>query len=547
MNGGTQSEVSEARSLRHLLSALVDDTLIIDAVTAEDSARLALVLVTSLVLVVPVLVLWVGVPLLLILPIVGIVYVAYCYWTGRVMTCLISSFFVLSVFGADIPLFDGPDKADLSVFIVDLLAVALLVAILYQRDLDIRQVLSSKLSLAAVSGLAAFVVWSFVAAAIGNGPSRAAATIFAVQQMRYLVMFLAALLVVSHTQLVVALYPLLISIGGNVLYGLAEVVAGHTFGLTYLGDAGGQSFTEFGIGPWVFETGFFVSGYVGHVRELVALTLLLLPFLVYVGTSGRLRKTVVALLSLGAAAIVVRAGGTDAGLGASILALTATGVLLLGVYSMDRLYSQLRSALLSVLAIVSSVGLYRGWFSVGGADSGGDGLQEGPNPTTPGPQGGTGDPTTVIADILSAVPVVEINTLSIRLTQYAAAIDIAISYPVFGIGGYNFALLSQEYSLPAKVDIHNQYLAYLAATGLPGLMAYLVSVGSVFALLCYSVLRGEEQYKLLYACLLCSLLAFHAYSFWVASQKFVMPNIAFWMLSGMIVGSVWHTSGDGRA
>ncbi|MBX0325916.1 hypothetical protein EGH21_23145 [Halomicroarcula sp. F13] len=523
--------------------------------TAKDSTRLASILVTSLVLVVPILVLWVDVPLLVILPAVGIGYVIYCYWTERVLTGLISAFFVLAVFGANIPLFDGPDKVDLSLYIMDLLAVVLLAVIIDQSDLNIWQISYSKLSLAAVLGLAAFVVWAFVAAAVGNGPSQIAATIFAVQQMRYLVMFLTGLFVVLQTKLIVGLYPLLISIGGNVLYALGEVVVGHTFGLTYLGDAGGRSFTEFGIGPWIFETGFFISGYVGNVRELVAITLLLLPFLVYVGMRDGLRNTVFALLSLGSVAIVIRAGATDAGLGASILTLSVMGVLLLCVCSTDGVYSQLRSSLLNLFAIVFSVGLYRGWFSMRGDMSKGtnpttpepQGGTSEPTTTTPEPQGGTSEPTTIIGDILSIFPVVEINTLSIRLTQYAAAIHIAIAYPVFGIGGYNFALLSQEYNLPNGMDIHNQYLAYLAATGLPGLIAYMVSIGSVFTLLCYHLLRGEEQYKLVYTCLICSLIGFHAYSFWVTSQKFIIPNIAFWLLSGMVIGSVLQTSANRRA
>jgi len=538
------SEASETHSVRHLIFTLVGDTLNFDTVTAEDSTQLASILVASLVLVVPMLVLWMDVPLLVILPAVGIGYFTYCYWTERVLTGLISAFFVLAVFGADIPLFDGPDKADLSLYIIDLLAVVLLAVILNQSDLTIWQISYSKFSLAAVLGLATCVVWAFVAAAVGNGPSQIAATIFAVQQMRYLVMFLTGSFVVLQTRLIVGLYPLLISIGGNVLYALGEVAVGNTFGLTYLGDAGGRSFTEFGIGPWVFETGFFVSGYVGNVRELVAITLLLLPFLIYMGMKGRLRNTVFALLSLGSVAIVIRAGDTDAGWGASILTLAVTGVLLLGVCSTDEIYSQLRTSLLSLLAIVFSAGLYREWFSIGRTGSTGGGMPKGTSPTTPDPQGGTSDPTTVITDSLSIVPGVELDTLSIRLTQYTAAIDIAITYPIFGIGGYNFALLSQEYNLPIGMDIHNQYLAYLAATGLPGLMAYMISIGSIFVLLCYHVIRGEEQDKYVYTCLICSLLGFHAYSFWVTSQRFINPNIAFWLLSGMVIGSVLQTSAD---
>jgi len=59
---------------------------------------------------------------------------------------------------------------------------------------------------------------------------------------------------------------------------------------------------------------------------------------------------------------------------------------------------------------------------------------------------------------------IQTNNLNVRLRQYAAAIDIAARYPVFGIGGgENF-----ERVVNSRWGVHNLFLANLVATGVPG-------------------------------------------------------------------------------
>jgi hypothetical protein len=92
----------------------------------EDVIYTSGILIVSLVVVVPVLVLFGNVPLLVAVPIVGLGYGLLIYQTGRTYAGLISAFFVLAIFEANVPIADGPPKAQLSVYLVDILGITVL-------------------------------------------------------------------------------------------------------------------------------------------------------------------------------------------------------------------------------------------------------------------------------------------------------------------------------------------------------------------------------------------------------------------------------------
>jgi uncharacterized membrane protein YgcG len=523
---------------------------------------MAVFLITSLVFVTPVLVVGLGVPLLAVLPLVGVVYASYAYRTNRLSAGLLSGFFVLSIFGANIPLLSGPEKAYFSIYIVDLLAISILAGLVYHDGLDWHSIYQSKLKIGAVLGFVVFVCWSYASAAIGNGPSQFASALFAMQQTRYLLLFLVTIFVIKETSLFVGLYPLLLSILGNLFYAVAEALAGRTFGLTYLGDAGGRELFELTFGPLTLPTGLYAGGFVGDTRILISLALLLLPFLVYWGVYGSQRVSIVAILGILSAVYIIRFGETDAGWMASLIVLGLTAALWAWLSLSENDFGLLSGCILSLSGIGASMLLYQQRFYDFFAEESPDPTNESSNESTSGNAtestggsngttsssegaaaggGGSGDGgmsvNEWITELFSYIPLIKVDTLGVRLSQYAAAVEILLTYPLFGIGGYNFVLVAEEYGVPSALGVHNTFFSHLAATGIIGLISYSVSVLAVVGLVVVHIRRASQRRRLLWGCILTGLIGFHAYSFWVVIYGWHASNVAFWLLSGIVVGA----------
>ncbi len=502
-----------------------------------------------------------GLPLLVVFPVIVLGYVYYCYQNGELAEGLICAFFVFSIFRANIPILNPPGSGSLSLYIVDLLGVAVFILLLYDGcNADVR-IRDSKLGLAALLGMAFFVLWSFVAAAVGIGPSRLAATVFAIQQSRYLFLCILSAFVIVRTNLHVALYPFSLSIIGNLWYAVGEAVLGHTLGLTYLGDADGAILSDFAVGPLTFTAGLYAGGFVGNGRELIALALLLLPCLVYLTVYSSRYLALGSVVCISAIQFLIRIGETDAGWMASILTMILTGGGFLLSSIMVKKKNVFQGTIWSLYGIGASVVLYAKRFA--GDPKQADESIEGTPETEIENGSTTGSSSTnssgseagnevvsesqeLLITVVKQVPGIELNTLGIRLQQYIAAFDLGLLHPLFGIGGYNFSLIATRYGLPSEMEIHNMLLSHLAATGIVGLSAYLVSILSVFMIAVRRTYRthGEEHH--LWMCLMISLIAIHAYGFWVVMQRFTMGNAGLWILSGMIIGSEYITSVESR-
>jgi hypothetical protein len=504
--------------------------------TIEDIVITSLFLVVSLTVVTPVAVLLAGIPLLAVVALVGLAYAGFCVRTRRVASGAVSALFVLSIFGANVPLFAGEDRVHLSIYLVDLLALVLFLGCAADLPAVVRRVRTRRITLVAVGGLVVFVFWSYLAAIVGNGPSRVAAVVFAIQQTRYLFLFVVALLLVHRTDIRFAVYPLVISVAGNLVYAVAEAVVGHTLGLTYLGDTDGKLLGEFAVGPLAFQSGTYAGGYVGNIRELILLLLLTGSVFVFWSAYGDRLLAVASAVGVALVAFVVRLGDTDAGWMSLILVLSlvAAAFTLRAVATRDR--GSARGALTAVTGIILSILLHADRFGSGSSESGaGTGSSTG---AVTGTTSGDASPREWLLETVSVIPGVRVNTLGIRLTQYAAAIDVGFTYPLFGIGGYNFIFVSQEYGLPPKLGVHNTLLSHLAAVGIPGSFAYLAAISATLVLLLERVTLTSERTRLFWGCVLAGTLAFHAYSFWVVAYTWLAANAGFWMLSGAVVGAV---------
>jgi probable O-glycosylation ligase (exosortase A-associated) len=68
-----------------------------------------------------------------------------------------------------------------------------------------------------------------------------------------------------------------------------------------------------------------------------------------------------------------------------------------------------------------------------------------------------------------------------RLSSWDAAFKIANDYPIFGVGIRNSTLMSYKYGADMEGRaIHSQYLQVLADSGYPGMVLYIVSLGSAW-------------------------------------------------------------------
>lgn len=557
---GTKSALRSHLDLELVRSSLSDSVLPSEDPDDEDFYALSELLVVGLVVVVPFASLVGDVPLLLSIPLVGGAYGCYAAWTGRIFESLVSGVFVLAIFNANVPVVATEGIASLGVLLVDPLAVGLLAILLYDHDYtpgDVRGSLSDVdrttvranwWVICSVGGFGMFVLWTFLSGIVGNGPSRLAALLYAVQETRHLLLLVVAVLTVRRIGVLAALYPLLFSIGGNLYYGVLQALHGDTFGLTYLGDGSAETFSSLVLGPLLIQEGFYAGGFVGEGRPLVMLLLLLLPFLLFVLVYGSKTGALIATVATVTIALHVRLVISDAAVGAMGLSLLVFTAILVGIGLHERDRRYLRGLAGSALGMGTLIWLFTGLKRRGPTgrlfDATGQvgGSIPSPELVGAGRALSAGLATTVVGTVQSAIVPLQLwffglDTLGIRLEQYLAAVRIALEHPLFGLGGQNFHLVAGSYISKPDLSIHNLYLAQLAATGIPGFTFFMISVGTVAVIAVQEAYRAEDERRLLWSCVVVGLVGFHALSFWVVAQNFQIALNGFWLFSGIVVGA----------
>ena len=447
------------------------------------------------------------VPTAILVVVAGLCYLAAVLLTGRAFEGLASAVFILGLFDIAITLVDGPGIATVDVVAVDVVAIPLLSILLYEA---LAGGMSPRLNgrTLAVVGFVGFVCWAFAASVFGSGPSRAAGMMFAIEQLRYLVLFVVAALVVRRENAWCAIYPLVIAAVGNLYVSLAQIANGGRLGLTFLGEPPDRFLGSFVFGPVEIATGFHAGGFVGHGRELVMVLFIALPLLIVVSLRGSWLRVPVAGVTVAASILSIRVADTDAGWATLVVlgVLFGTYLLCALLVVVRRRYSTV--SLVPVLGLVVAFGyvLVRGARAVLGASEG-------------------------------RVPLLRTNTLEVRIEEYVAAVRIALENPLFGLGGKNFYLLSESYGLPADLGVHNTFLSHLAATGFVGLSFYALAVLAVLYLAFKLAVRSAGKTRLLWVAVVCGMVTFHAYSSWMAAYHWTVGNSTFWLLSGVTVGA----------
>jgi len=307
--------------------------------------------------------------------------------------------------------------------------------------------------------------------------------------------------VVDRTDARSVLAPVAFALAGTLVFAVDEVFAGRGGYLVNFGTLGGDiaavwpspSLTTFARGGTIlYEAGAF-----GQNRTMVGLAIVFIPLALAAAT--RSRRYVPLALASGLGLISVIASGSHA----AIIGLYG-GLLPVLVYvaylAFDRAGMARARRLVvpvSVLATVLAVAVALGATAAG----------------------------------YDRILFVRTNNLSIRLGQYQAAIDIVSRYPLFGVGG------GRNVRLVANSVVHNLFLQHLAATGLPGGFAYLVSTGTATYVCLRRCLAGQASERWLWVGVLGGILGFYAYGFWVVAYRWELLNAAHWLLVGVVVGA----------
>ena len=534
----------------------------------------ALFLTTLLVVIVPIVAVSTPVPLLALIAVAGFFYAAVLVFTDAVFEGLCGAVFVLCMFSANLPLLEQQPfpgaSVQLNLLLVDFVVVPLAVLLLWWNG-GLSLPSGRRLDTVVSYTLVGVAIWSALAAIVSNGPSRFAAMVFVTTHVRYLLLFGVAVGVVRYTGLRTALYSLLVALGGNIAYAIAEVLNRGSFGLSYLGDAAGVTLNPFSIGPWVFSSSMYAGGFAGSSRGLTMLVILLSPLVVERIVNGTTVQRLLGAAYLLGSVFVVRASGSDAGWAAFLLVVLGVSLVLTYlVLDADVLnsasetigylygYACTLGAGLLVFVLYTNFSLFareqgsegggESSGSTGGSDTSSSDAQGGgassesngasSGSTGTGASSGTDTQSTseFLLDLLNAVPFVSTSSLSIRFEQYAAALDIGLTYPLFGLGGRNFLFVAESY-MSRPVPIHNIYLFYLAAIGIPGALLLISGLGAVWLIAVVETVQPSSSDRLLWGTVACGLIGFYAYGFWTSGHMVDPTFMTFWLLAGLMVGT----------
>ncbi len=410
--------------------------------------------------------------------------------------------FNITAFGS-VPVAGGQE-----IRVVDALLVATLCGLLGRyRDERVSRRLDGGHLVIGAFGI--FVLWTALAGVVGSGPSSAEAFRYAGTQLRYGLLLVAAALLVERTDVRSVVHPLVLALGGALVFAVDEVFAGTRGYPSHFGVLGTElqrlwptpSLTSFPVDATVI----YVGSPVGQSRIMVGMAVFFVPLVVATVLQSRAPTALAAAASLGVVSVL--ASSSDSGILAlyAVLAIVALYwcYRLLDRYELDRV----RRLFVPLSGVVGAVAVV--WF------------------------------VTATAAGREEILLIQTNNLNVRLRQYRTAIDVAARYPLFGIGGgENFARLTND-----RWGVHNLLLANLVATGVPGCLAYLVSAATATWLGIKRLVRCPVDERWIWVGILAAMAGFYTYSFWTIAFQREPLNAIYWLLVGAVVGSSWGTAG----
>lgn len=387
----------------------------------------------------------------------------------------------------------------IGVRLVDVLLVVVLLSSVFSDREGERAWVDGRVETLAIGAFAAFVLWSCLAAVVENGPSRWDAFDYTFAQLRYLLLLCTSMLITDRTDPRGVVSALGIAICGVLVFAADEVFAGEAGYLVNfgpLGDAIEGLWPSPSLTSLVADSA-IVYGEIGQSRIAVGLAIVVVPLVLAAATRYRRYAPVAAVGLLGVVSVV--ASGSHAG----ILGLYVGLACVAGYWvylAVDRVGTErARRAVVPSLVGVGALLL------VGAVAAAAAGEEQ--------------------------VLFVRTDNLEVRLRQYEAAIDLAGRFPLFGVGGgwNHFIVLGTE--------VHNLFLANLAATGIPGFLALVTSVAATTWVGLTRLAESPADERWLWVGVLGGMAAFYAYSFWVVAHRWEPLNAVYWVLAGVVIGA----------
>lgn len=407
--------------------------------------------------------------------------------------------------------------------------------------------------------------WSGLAAIFGAGSRLDVAIAFVLFLMALVAVFAATAAITYRDvlDLKTIIGVLVVATAGHATYAIAQLVNGKSYAITTLGEANRYATQTVSVGPINANIGAFVTGFAGGAEQLVCLGLLTTPplllFALFGDASRRWRVSAAALAAW--LLVLVRLTVKDAARGAVLLVLI--GVIVSALWIIRARVQEVGNDLRVTVSRgpVSAVGVLIGGIAQFWPTSDvGQSVVVNDSPSLNSAAEGsvtaqTADSTYQLSqwalNILGSieglsVPLLNMTTLGVRARQYLAVIDIGTIYPLFGVGGGNFAYIALEYGLPkaprtatnVSFGVHNMFLTFLAAAGWPGLILWLaVCLGVAWALRSLIVDPLEDVPVWAPAGIACGFIGYCAFLFWdvvFLTYAGALPAI---VLAGAVVGA----------
>lgn len=432
-----------------------------------------------------------------------IAYVLAIYRMDIVFEGVCAAVIVLAVFNVTAAVV-VPNTGGHRVRVIDVLLVGTLCWLLVRQQYDSVSSLRKSGRLA-VGFFLFFILWTFLAGVVGNGPSSAEAFLYARAQLRYGLLLVIAALLVETTDVRSVLSPLVVALGGALVFAVDEIFSGTSGYPSHFGALGMElqriwptpSLTSFPVDSTIL----YVGPPVGQNRIMVGMAIFFVPLVVATVARSRLHPAFSVAGVLGV--VSVFASTADSAYIALCVAIAIVAVywcyVVLGRYGLSRAQSLFLplSMLVGVIAILWGIG--------------------------------------AIAAGREQILFVQTNHLGVRLREYTVAVDVAARYPLFGVGGgENF-----EQLMDRRWGVHNLFLANLVATGVPGFLAYVIGVIGATWLCVERLLRSGLDERWIWVGVFAAMLGFYAYAFWTIAFQRETMNAIYWILVGTTIGASW--------
>ncbi|UTF54880.1 O-antigen ligase family protein [Natronosalvus rutilus] len=426
---------------------------------------------------------------------------------------------------------------------------------------------------------ALFIVWAGLGAILAPGPRPDMTILFVIFAMTALLISIIVMTAIASGKVSITstLTTLCIAVIAHVFLGIIQFLNRGPIGVPYLGEGAGAPAAEVSLGPiGAFYTGPFVNGltFGGPLAVLLTLTIpIVLVFALQKDGKERIGLLLVVCLML----FVHRMSGWDAARGGLLVALS---VLLISAGGIQ--WKKIRELKTVGKGAITTIGMFLILFipssgfgqtvrvpnvssteseteadsdtgsqteggSSGSEASSDTGSQTADGANTPGIEG---EKYLDVADFMVHldglnIPLFDATNLGIRVHQYVLGLDLALQYPITGIGAANFYFVSEDIGLRTSYHLHNWYIQLLAETGVIGFSLYsgallLIFVGTIQAILDET---DEKRALIIIATLAGTVGVLSQLMF--QPQMMKMPSMfSFWAVMGVLAAYIGITNDD---